>query len=103
MHMRPKTVRALFSSRSALTDAIDAFEQAAQLPQMYLVSVPQAHQEHRIRESEIEEAIAVATGERLAVIRSHGFRVADPMDVIHDPIRKSRLARWTLFNNGNAD
>jgi hypothetical protein len=34
---------------------------------------------------EIEEAVAMATGESLAVVHSRGFGIADPMEVNYDP------------------
>jgi hypothetical protein len=34
---------------------------------------------------EIEEAVAMATGESLAVIKNRGFSVADSIDVNFDP------------------
>lgn len=44
---------------------------------------------------EIEEAVAMATGESLAVIRSHGFSVADPVDVNYDPEpRRPMMLDW---------
>ena len=44
---------------------------------------------------EIEEAVAMATGESLAVIRSHGFGVADPMHVNYDPEpRRPMMLDW---------
>lgn len=36
-------------------------------------------------QSEIDQAVAVATGESVEVIRSRGFGVADPLDVSFDP------------------
>ena len=44
---------------------------------------------------EIEEAVAMATGESLTVIRSHGFGVADPMDVNYDlEPRRPMMLDW---------
>lgn len=40
---------------------------------------------------EIDEAVAKATGESRAEIRSHGFSIADPLEVAFDP-----EPRWPL-------
>jgi hypothetical protein len=34
---------------------------------------------------EIDEAVADATGEKLGLIQSLGFSIADPLDVAYDP------------------
>ena len=44
---------------------------------------------------QIDEAVANATGESLAVVRSLGFSVADPMEVSYDPEpRRPMMVDW---------
>jgi hypothetical protein len=40
---------------------------------------------------EIDEAVALATGESLTMIQSFGFGLADPLDVGHDPESRQPL------------
>ena len=36
-------------------------------------------------QQDLNEAVAMATGESVAVIDQHGFHLADPLDVNYDP------------------
>jgi hypothetical protein len=40
---------------------------------------------------EIDEAVASVTGERVEVIKSRGFSIADPFDVASDPESRSPM------------
>ena len=53
---------------------------------------------------EIDEAVAVATGESLRVIRGRGFGIADSMDVEFDPEpRAPQMLDWDTMQVAHWD
>lgn len=47
-------------------------------------------------QSQLDRAVARATGEALSTVRHFGFSIADPKAVCHDPepLRRPRIVNW---------
>ena len=47
-------------------------------------------------QSQLERAVALATGESISTVRNLGFGIADPAIVCHDPepLRRPRTVNW---------